>query len=71
MIFVESNLKMLQASLLKGLTLQSRNKGRWRTRNLKASWVAYPLRFCILRVFCVPDESAGQRVGTSSLGLIR
>src|SRR6266481_9172355 len=31
--------------------------------------VAYPLRFCFVRVVCVPDDSSGQRVGHSSLRL--
>ena len=29
------------------------------------NWVAHPLVFRFLRVFCIPDDSAGQRVGNS------
>jgi len=46
------------------LFIESRVKvGGWRIlKGLRRFWVAYALRFCFVRIVCVPDHSAGQRV---------
>ena len=41
--------------------------GRRILNRMKRLRVAYPLRFCFVGVVCVPDDSAGQRVGNSLL----